>query len=497
MTDVQDAETQYAEALAVARGGDSVRACAMLEHAYRRCRTHVGIRNALGVLRLETGDPAGAISLLKPLATELPRAAPVLLNLGNALVAAGRAADAVAPLTRATSLNATDELAWYGLGRALQTAGRVAESVTAYGRALQLQPSHLLSRANLVAAYNCLEHYALAEQEARAVLAVAPTEAGTHFNLAVSLLARGAWADGWAEYEWRERMEALAQQRRTAVTPRWQGETLAGRVLLVNAEQGYGDTLQFARHLPLLRARGAHVILQCPAPLVALMRASALADEVIAFGDPVPAHEVHVPLTGLSHRLGLDGHEAVMGSGAPYLTPPSDRRLPDVAWTRAPGPRVGLVWAGSATHVNDMHRSCGFAALEPLWTLAGVTWVSFQAGVPVGPGGVKPPKRVVLHDHAAHITDFADTAVALRALDLVITVDSAVAHLAGALGVPCWLLLPRVGLDWRWAAETPAARWYGSVRGFRQSATGGWRATLQTVRDALGATVCAAEPSAA
>jgi hypothetical protein len=256
-------------------------------------------------------------------------------------------------------------------------------------------------------------------------------------------------------------------------------------VLLVNAEQGFGDTLQFARYLPLLRERGARVLLQCPAPLVALLRASNLADSVIAFGDPVSTHDLHVPLTGIPHRLSLHDHAAVMGHAAPYLTLPADRFMTEWPWTVGTEWRVGLVWSGSPTHVNDMHRSCGFASLDPLWTVRGVTWVSLQTGVPIGPAGVRPPKGVVLHDHAAHLVDFADTAFAVRALDLVITVDSAVAHLAGALGTPCWLLLPRVGLDWRWAAETEEARWYASVVAFRQETAKDWRTTMQQVRAAL------------
>ncbi len=479
------ADDQYHAALKAARAGDTAGARQLLERAYRVSRTHIGIRNALGVLRLEAGDAAGAMTLLKPLARELPGAAAIHLNLGNAMVAAGRAADAVAPLQRAATLDASDHLAWYGLGRALQTAGRVAESVTAYEHSLQLNPRHVLSRSNLVAALNFLDRYEEAEQEARTVQAAAPEDAGAHVNLAMSLLARGQWAEGWAEYEWRERTVMLARQWRTNITPRWDGESLAGRVLLVDAEQGFGDTLQFVRYLPMLRQHGAHVVLQCPASLVALLRASDLADQVIAFGDPVPAHDVHVPLTGVPHRLSLHHHRAVMGDGTPYLTPPLDRPMRELAWAVGTTRRVGLVWAGSPTHVNDMHRSCGFAALDPLWTVRGVTWVSLQAGVSVGTGGVRPPKGVVLHDQAAHLTDFADTAVAVRALDLVITVDSVVAHLAGALGTPCWLLLPRVGLDWRWAAETLEARWYGSVRTFRQSPMGGWRATMMAVRAAL------------
>jgi len=479
------ADAQYRAALGAARAGDVAGARQLLERAFGGNRTHIGIRNALAVLRLEAGETGGAIALLKPLARELPGAAPIQLNLGNALVAAGRAGDAVAPLKRATSLDPTDHLAWYGLGRALQTAGRVAEAIPAYRRCLQLDAGHVLARANLIAALNFVEQYDAAEQEARVVLAAAPDDAGAHLNLAMSLLARGQWAEGWAEYEWREQTAMLARQRRTVVTPRWEGQALAGCVVLVNAEQGFGDTLQFVRYLPALRQRGARVILQCPAPLVALLQASALADQVLAFGDPMPAHDLHVPLTGLPQRLALHDHATVTGDGTPYLTPPPDRPVLEAAWTAGASRRVGLVWAGSPTHVNDMHRSCGFAALDPLWTLRGVTWVSLQAGVPVGRGGVTPPKGTVLHDHAARLEDFADTAVALRALDLVITVDSAVAHLAGALGTPCWLLLPQVGLDWRWAAETSAARWYRSVRTFRQDPTGGWRPTLEAVRAAL------------
>jgi tetratricopeptide (TPR) repeat protein len=479
------ADDQYNAALEAARAGDSAGARQLLERAHMMNRMHIGIRNALGVLRLEAGDAAGAITLLKPLARELPDAAPIQLNLGNAMVAAGRPDDAVAPLKRATLLDASDHLAWYGLGRALQTAGRVAESVTGYEHCLRLHPEHVLSRSNLVAALNFLDRYDEAEQAARVVLATDPEDAGAHLNLAMSLLARGQWAEGWAEYEWRERTVMLARQRRTTVTPRWEGESLAGRVLLVNAEQGFGDTLQFVRYLPLLRRPGARVVLQCPESLVALLCASDVADHVIAFGEPVPAHDLHVPLTGVPHRLSLHTHAAVIGDGAPYLEPPANRPTRALALADGATRRVGLVWSGSPTHINDMHRSCGFGALDPLWTTAGVTWVSLQTGASVGAGGVRPPKGVVLHDAGAHLQDFADTAMTTRALDLVITVDSAVAHLAGALGTPCWLLLPRVGLDWRWAAETASARWYGSVRTFRQDQDGGWHKTMMAVRAAL------------
>lgn len=476
-----DAAALLATALDAARRGERAQAITLLERAHALDTKHVGIRNALGVLRLEAGDTTGALVMLKPLARELPQAGPIQLNYGNALVAAGRAADAVAPLKRAASLDAQNAITWYGYGRALQIAGRVAEAHDAYARTLAIDPSHVNARANLVAVLNFLDRYEEAEAQARRVLQGAPQDAGAHLNLAVTLLAQGRWAEGWAEYEWRGRTALLDGQRRTWSAPEWQGDDPAGRTVLVHAEQGFGDTLQWARYLPVLRARGARVLLQCPATLVSLLEASSLADVVLPFGETPPAHDVQLALTSLPHRLALHDHAAVMGDGAPYLQVPAALREETYSWQQAAAPRIGLVWQGSATHVNDMHRSCGFAAMTPLFGARDVTWVSLQApaaGVPP----VKPPKGTRWIDHGGALADFAHTAAALCSLDGVVTVDSAVAHLAGALGVRCWLLLPRIGLDWRWAAETPQARWYASVRPVRQDAPGSWRAAMERIR---------------
>ncbi len=470
-----------AEALTAARAGNRSAAIALLVRAHALDARHVGIRNALGVLRLESGDPAAALALLKPLAKELPQAAPIQVNYGNALIAAGRAGDAVGPFKRAVAARDATALMWYGYGRALQMCGRVAEADAAYQRTLQLDPAHQDARANRIATLNFLDAYPQAEAEARVVLGRAPTDAGAHLNLAVSLLAQGRWSEGWQEYEWRGQTALLNGQRRSWQAPTWRGEPLASRTLLVHAEQGFGDTLQFVRYLPLLRARGARVLLQVPAALVSLMHAASLADDVVPFGAAVPAYDLQIALTSVPHALQLGTAAAVMGSAAAYL-----RAEPDAsAFADKPQPRVGLVWSGSPTHVNDMHRSCGFDAMRPLFDLADVTFVNLQAR-DVGARTVpKPPKGTTWVDAAESLHDFAATARIIAALDLVITVDSAVAHLAGALGTPCWLLLPRIGLDWRWAAERSDARWYRSVRSFRQRTPDGWRETLATVRDEL------------
>jgi hypothetical protein len=214
-----------------------------------------------------------------------------------------------------------------------------------------------------------------------------------------------------------------------------------------------------------------------------------VADEVVAFGDPMPAHDVQVPLTALPHRLPLHADADVMGDGAPYLRPADGLAPPLAAFLEAlpaGAPRIGLVWAGSGTHVNDMHRSIALGVFEPLLRRGDVTWVSLQTGDRAADLAALR-RRLVVHDAAPLLTSFHETAQLLQQLDGVITVDSAVAHLAGALGIRCWLLLPRIGLDWRWAAEHDGARWYATVTSIRQDAPGGWGVVMPALQAVLDA----------
>ncbi len=518
------AEEQFRAALALVQGGETSRAIRLLERALTFDARHRGVRNALGVLRLEGGDATGAIALLKPLARDVPDASGIQLNLGNALVAAGKAADAIAPLKRATTLDPNSGLVWYGYARALQTAGRVVDAELAYRRVLQLAPAHAEARANLAAVLNFLDRHHEGEAEAREALRLAPFHAGGHVNLAMSLLAQHRWAEGWSEYEWREQTTLLDGQRRAWAMPRWEGEDVRGRTVLVHAEQGFGDTLQFVRYLPLLRERNARVVLQLPAGLEALLRNANVADDIVCNGDVLPTHDLQVPLTGLPHRLRLATDAEVHVQGAAYLSPLPTRVNPLDISHAVDAVRVGLVWAGSATHVNDMHRSCGLSALLPLLSMEGVEWVSLQTGprsadlaTTLAAAAKKRASTVRVCDAAPLLKDFADTAAALASLDVVVTVDSAVAHLAGAMGVQCWLLLPRVGLDWRWmetngataksndANEIQAAKyaevsessrtaWYASVRCVRQSTPENWSAPVAVIGRALAELVAERAP---
>jgi tetratricopeptide (TPR) repeat protein len=468
-------ETRFQHALAVARAGNAVEARALLEEALRQDRRHAGIRNALAVLRLEAGEVDAAVVLLEGLNKELPNVAAIRLNFGNALVAAGQVERAIGTLERAVRLAPNDPACWYGLGRAQQTVGDPTAAVRSYREVLERLPDHREARASLAAAYNFLDDYTGGEREARQVLHTAPEDAGARVNLAVALLSTGQWSEGWHCYEARSQTTLLDGQRRHWPAPRWEGYGAKGDRILVHAEQGFGDVIQFSRYLPRLRARGFHATLMCPRAMVDLFLPSGLADEVVAIGDPMPAHAWQIPLTSLPHALALDSDVAVTGTGLPYLHAPqlgTAVQLPTVTHSCA---RVGIAWAGSPTHVNDRHRSCRLGDLSALLDMPGVEWVNLQLGTD-GDAVLPCPRSL---DARPLLTSFGATAAVLSQLDAVVCVDSAVAHLAGALGVPCLLLLPRIGLDWRWAA--PCHRdWYRSVIPIRQGES--WASIMGDVR---------------
>jgi len=471
-------DQQLNRALALAQRGSIADAVGILRPALTAAPHHRRLRNTLGVLLLEQGDAAGAERVLRPLVQAKPDDPTALLNLGNALVACRRADDAVPYLRQAASLEPDAADVWYALGRAFQLSARPAEAIRAYESALARDSSHLAARSSLAAAFGFLDRHGDAEQAARAVLAVAPNDAGTHLNLAVALLSQGRWLEGWREYEWRWESATFAPHRRAWERPLWTGDSLHGRTLLVHSEQGLGDTLQFVRYLPMLRAMGARVVLECQTTLVTLLTQSRLADEVIAAGTPLPAHDLHIPLLSVPDRLGVGSRITIDVASAPYLTTadasPAPRRAPQEP------KRVGIVWAGSDTHLNDRHRSIPFAALQPLFEVPGIAWVSVQVGERCA-DLLSVPDGVVIADLGAALRDFSETAAVLRTLDLVIAVDSAVAHLAGGLGVGCCVLLPRIGLDWRWPASTDVTPWYPTVRCVRQPVVGGWNVVVNAL----------------
>ncbi len=345
----------------------------------------------------------------------------------------------------------TLEEAHVNLGTALHMAGRYAEGIASCRRAIELRPDF----------------------------------AEAHKDLSLMLLVQGEFEDGWREYEWRLLLPRYFNSPTRFVQPQWDGSDLRGRTILVHAEQGLGDTIQFARFLPLLEQRGARVILECQAELVRLMKQMEILKRVEIFpreskSGPKVKFDVHAALLSLPLLLNrLAPSDQLDVAQPPYIT--ADANMRDQWHARvaeSKGLKVGLSWAGSPTNKNDRHRSITLSALAPL-AREGVDFYMLQFGKPAEQAA-NPPPGMKLIDHTALIGDFADTAAMVAELDLIICVDTALGHLAGAMGKPAWVLV-QFTPDFRWLLEGRATPWYPSMRLFRQKKLGDWAEAIQEV----------------
>jgi Flp pilus assembly protein TadD len=375
------------------------------------------------------------------------------------------------------------------LAVALQSRGRLQEAEAVYRDALRLGADAAQVHNNLGVLLRELGRVAEAEANCREALRLRPDMADAQANLAMVLLLTGRWAEAWPYYEARWRIGDLAAARRAFAPPLWTGEQpVAGRTILLHAEQGFGDTLQFCRYAPLVAARGGRVVLEVQPPLVRLLAGLRGIAQVVAQGDALPDFDLHCPLMSLPRAFGTTP-ETVPGN-VPYLA--ADPALAD-AWrdvlAALPGRRVGLVWAGSGrawlAHAAalDRRRSMRLADMAPLGSVRGCSFVSLQLGPPAAQLN-EPPEGLPVYDVADRLGDFADTAALVANLDLVITVDTAVAHLAGALGRPVWLL-NRFDSCWRWLLGRDDSLWYPGLRQFRRDGQEDWASVMQRVADAL------------
>jgi tetratricopeptide (TPR) repeat protein len=412
------------------------------------------------------------------------------INLAAALQATGKGEEALAEAERAIALAPDSAEGQGSLGHVLQQDGRFAEAEAAYRRQLALAPSAALPLIALGDALRGQEKLDEAIEAYRQALALAPENANAHANLALALLAAGDYEKGWPEYEWRWRADSFPNKDRGLAGPRWGGEDLAGKTILLHAEQGHGDSIQFLRYAPLVAARGARVILECHGPVMPLAAEMPAVAEVLPLGGKLPDFDVEAPLMSLPH---------ILGSRLDNLPPANCFRVPEdlvekwrKRWRPVPGWRVGLAWQGSTLHRGDRFRSLPLSRFAGPLLVPGYGFVSLQIGfgreqiVETGYGGrLLDPKAEGEYGREA-FADFLETAAMLEALDLVITVDTAIAHLAGALGRPTWLLLP-MPADWRWLTERTDSPWYPSIRIFRQPAAGDWASVLHELERALRA----------
>ncbi len=365
---------------------------------------------------------------------------------------------------------------------ALLRLNRVAEAVVAYDRALELAPNNAPLFANRAAALRRLDRPHEALMSATRALAIKPDLAHARFVEAVARLSLGDFSAGWRAYEARWHVGWLASQRRDYGAPLWLGEeSLAGKTILLHAEQGLGDTIQFARYAPLLAARGATIVLEVQPELHRLLSTMPGVAKVVARKSPLPRYDFHCPLLSLPLACGTTLE--TIPADTPYLAPGEG----DAAVWRARLPRgrplVGLVWSGERSHDNDLNRSARLATLAPILDLPGIGFVSLQHEVRDEDSGLLR-RRGDVPAIGADFKDFADTAAAIAGLDAVIAVDTAVAHLAGAMGKLLFLLLP-FAADFRWLRGRDDTPWYPSARLFRQLHFGDWDGAVNALRQEL------------
>ena len=424
------------------------------------------------------GDFATAAAQLeKALAVDAARAE-THSNLGLSYSHLGKLQQALDSCETAIRLNPELAEAYCNHALVLTALGRSDEACTACQLAIRLNPFLDAAYANLGMACHDLGRYDEAREAYEKTLRIHPNNADAHWNSSLLLLLQGEFERGWEEYEWRWRR--VATPPRTFHTPAWEGGALTGRTILLHAEQGLGDTLQFVRYAKQVKALGTRVLVECPAELASLMRSCDGVDAVVE-GTPLPQFDVHAPLLSLP-RLFQTGMDNIPHQ-TPYLHAPAARPavLETTLAAHAGKYKIGIVWAGRPTHPNDRKRSCELALFQPLAALPNVALFSLQKGER---SADLTSANVAATDLGVLLHDFSDTAAAIAGLDLVITVDTSVAHLAGALGKPTWVLLPLVP-DWRWLLERDDTPWYPHMRLFRQQQAGNWAEVFTRVATAL------------
>lgn len=488
----------------------------LIERAIAACPDEPAYHSNLGFARASLGRNLEAIESCRAALSLSPDFADAMVNLGNSLATVGAAAEAIDTLQRAILIRPGDATAWNALGSAFQKADRWDEAINAFHKAAELMPGFawahlnlgtaLLHEASIAAAMESYERAvqlepsnaifvsylgtallaagrmsAATEAYRRAIL-LDPNLGSAHFNLAMIQLLIGDYENGWKEYEWRFKAQSeIGLAPLTFPKPVWDGSRIAGKTILLHAEQGLGDTIHFARYAALVARQGANVILSCQPELVRIMKTLPCELRVVRSGDALPEFDLHCPLPSLPLRFGT--RPETIPADVPYLHPgPADAARWKARLAEFGSLKVGIVWAGSPKYQNDRHRSLALRDFAPL-ALSGVQFFSLQKG-PAASQISGAPEGMSLTDWTDELTDFAESAALISNLDLVISVDTSTSHLAGALGKPTWVLLP-FSPDWRWMLDRSDSPWYPTMKLFRQPEAGEWKPVIEQVARAL------------
>jgi tetratricopeptide (TPR) repeat protein len=510
------ADEQLAEALAYYRGQRFDKAEAIYRKILKKEPNNAGALHMLGLLTLRKDRAERAVQLLikaakiapdrpeilcdlgnafkgmgrhkdaikahRMVLTLLPESPEAHSNLGSAFNAAGKAGKAVECFEKAVKLRPNDPELLYNLGNGMLAAERFREAEEILRRVIYERPDHIRAHINLGAALKEQGKYDAAIERLQKAIAAHPASAEAHWNYGLTLLSLNKFEEGWSEYEWRTALPGFAMQH--PGTPQWQGEPLEGRVLLVHAEQGLGDTIQFARYLPLLQKLDGRVLFACTPRLHKLLRAVPGMVELAPI-DRLPKHDVQSPLISLP-RLFENGLPYVPKNPA-YL--PAERARVEV-WREALGEtakfRIGIAWQGSPDYGNDVRRSIPLVNFDRLVRTEGVEIVSLQQGEGLGQIAELGWENRI-RDYSAHMDRdgaFVDTLAVMASLDLVVTSDTAIAHVAGAAGRPVQVALCHQP-DWRWGLRNDRSAWYPSMTLVRQKTPGDWAEVFDRIVSAL------------
>lgn len=484
-------EPEHNEALealgyVAAKQGDYARAADYAMRAAQPASTNPQQLHFAAHICQMAGRHADAVALFERVLAAHPDHAESLHGAAMSLVQTGDHERALQHLARLTQRYPRSAEAHYNRGTLLGQMERYDEELAAYRQAIAVQPKFVRAHVNLGVALRDLHRFDEALQQFKKAISIDTNDAGARTNRAQTNLLLGEFEHGWREYEWRWLDGTMSHGLPDATL--WTGEQpLEYATVLVHGEQGFGDTLQFIRFVDRLSAEGAHVIVRVQDALLPLLHDYPGTAEVIGETAPLPAFDYHVPMLSLAYALNL--HEANFVGESPYIhvDQPWIEQWDDLFQPGDTTLRVGLVWSGSRTHLNDRNRSIPLAQLRPLFD-ANARFVSLVKDVRDTDRACVDElvQRGLLHDVSGRLTTFADTAALVTQLDVVITVDTAVAHLAGALGKPVWLALPFTP-DWRWQLGRDDSPWYPHMRLFRQSTRNDWSDVVRDLQAALEA----------
>lgn len=462
------------------RHGDAVDACVVaLKARADFAEAHVNMGNALVGLK----KPADAEKSYRRAIELTPANATAYFNLGNALSDLERYDDALDAYRKAVALDSANAEKQYNYANTAQKLDRFVEAVESFRNAIDLDPDYVDAWCNLGSALQSLGDTDEAITCYREALKRTPEgkpKSDLQWNLSLGLLQAGEYAEGWQAYEWRWQTPTFAEYRRDWQKPEWDGRELAGETVLVHTEQGFGDGIMFCRYAPMVAKKGARVVLECRAPLTRLFRGLDGVAECFDLGQPVPDHDYQIALMSLPRVFGTTLE--TVPAEIPYLAPPADAKA-DPRIAEAEGLKIGFVWAGSPTRRDNIKRSAPLEMFEPLLKVPGTRFFSLQVG-PFQPELEQLDEKLGVVDLADGLDDFGDTAAAVQALDLVISVDTGVLHLACALGKPAWGLMSKP-TGFLWMNDREDSPWYPGLRLFRQPEVGDWAIVFERVRGEL------------